>query len=47
MTELGPFFEALRKVFIVTGILGAIEVLGLYLYIAYLWHPHDKDSSKR
>lgn len=29
MTELTPAFELLRKIFIVTGILGAIEVVAL------------------
>lgn len=30
MTEITPFFELLRKVFIVTGLLGAAEVLALF-----------------
>lgn len=31
MTELTPFFELLRDAFIVTGIIGAVEVLALFV----------------
>ncbi len=45
MMELTPFFEVLRKVFIVTGILGAIETLGFYLFITR-WYMRSKGKSE-
>lgn len=34
--ELSSFFETLRTVFIVTGILGALEVIALIVLAAWL-----------
>lgn len=48
MTELTPAFELLRKIFIVTGILGAIEVAALVVsFILMASESYIKDMKKR
>ena len=48
MTELTPFFESLRKLFIVTGIIGAIEVLALVVCLILMAsEPRIRNRRKR
>lgn len=48
MTELSPAFELLRKIFIVAGILGAIEVTALVIaFILMANEPRIRDWGKR
>jgi len=48
MMELTPFFEFLRKVFIVTGMIGAIEFIALIvIFILMAAEPRMKDRRKR
>lgn len=48
MMELTPFFEFLRKFFIVTGIIGAIEFLALVVFIILLAsEPRIRARKKR
>lgn len=48
MTELTPFFELLSKVFIVTGLIGAAEIIALLVvFILMASEPRIIDRKKR